>query len=332
MTALSIIVPVYNVVEFLPQCVESILAQTYTDFELILADDGSTDGSGALCDRLALRDSRIRVLHQENSGVVAARRSGVRLAKGAYIGFVDGDDWVEPDMYALLMRAAEHCDLAVCGFSIDYPDCSHPVHNSLLESDTADGRVWEFYDGAALRWRLHPNTVNKVFRRDILLPILERADDRITFGEDAALTLPYLLRTGKIVLVPQSLYHYRQRRNSITRAYDPALPERIAVLTAFLRRAFQNAPQGYAAQLAQYFGYLEVLLAKNESRLPGSVRDRARRLRTVLPPPKVPGVGGLCPRRWNFDTLLLFLLRHGRYVCSAALLGLWRRRVGLKRL
>lgn len=101
---LSIIVPVYNILEYLPRCVHSITAQTYTNLEILLVDDGSTDGTGQLCDALAKEDGRIRVLHKENGGSSSARNLGIAQAKGEYFGFVDSDDYIEPDMYERLYR------------------------------------------------------------------------------------------------------------------------------------------------------------------------------------------------------------------------------------
>ena len=113
MPKLSVIVPVYNTEKYLRDCVDSILAQSFPDFELILVDDGSTDGSGAICDECAARDSRIRVIHQQNSGATVARRSGVRIAQGEYVTFVDSDDWIDKDMYRIML-AWEPADVLIC--------------------------------------------------------------------------------------------------------------------------------------------------------------------------------------------------------------------------
>ena len=96
---LSIIVPVYNVGSFLPKCINSIISQTFTDFELILVDDGSTDNSVEICDAAAKKDSRVRVIHKENGGVVSARKAGLSVAVGKYAGYVDGDDWIDEHKY-----------------------------------------------------------------------------------------------------------------------------------------------------------------------------------------------------------------------------------------
>ena len=107
MPKVSIIVPVYNVEPYLRQCLDSILAQTFTDWECILVDDGSKDGSGAICDEYAEKDSRFRVVHQENKGSSAARNEGLSLSKGIYLSFIDSDDWVENNYLERLLEIAE---------------------------------------------------------------------------------------------------------------------------------------------------------------------------------------------------------------------------------
>ena len=104
---LSIIVPVYNVAAYLPRCVDSILAQSYKNLEIFLVDDGSADDSGRICDAYAEKDHRIRVIHKENGGLSSARNAALAVASGAYIGFVDSDDWIEPEMYGQMLTLME---------------------------------------------------------------------------------------------------------------------------------------------------------------------------------------------------------------------------------
>lgn len=117
---ISIIVPVYNVEKYLKRCIDSILKQTFTDFELILVDDGSIDSSGMLCDKFAVQDKRIRVLHKKNGGASSARNCGLDIAVGKYIAFVDSDDWIEPCMYECLYRILKEngAQMAGCGMRI----------------------------------------------------------------------------------------------------------------------------------------------------------------------------------------------------------------------
>src|SRR5690625_1561660 len=117
-TEISIIVPVYNLEDLLPRCIDSILAQTYTNFELILVNDGSTDGSGEICKKYASGDSRIKVIHKENGGVASSRNAGLLAASGKYIGFVDNDDYIHPYMFEILYQTAvsHSADIVVCDF------------------------------------------------------------------------------------------------------------------------------------------------------------------------------------------------------------------------
>ena len=117
---ISIIVPVYKVEKYLQKCIDSILAQTFRDFELILVDDGSPDNCPALCDAAAQKDARIRVIHQKNGGLSAARNAGLDIARGEWIGFVDSDDAIEPEMYKTLYDIAvqENADVVVCNFRL----------------------------------------------------------------------------------------------------------------------------------------------------------------------------------------------------------------------
>ena len=121
---ISIIVPVYNVESYLRKCLDSILAQTYRDLEILVVDDGSTDGSGAICDEYAGKDDRIKVFHTENKGLSCARNLGLDSANGDWIGFVDSDDWIELDMYEVLLRKAEKtgADVVECGVYEEHSD------------------------------------------------------------------------------------------------------------------------------------------------------------------------------------------------------------------
>lgn len=115
MKKISIIVPVYNVERYIERCVESICQQTYTNTEIILVDDGSTDSSGKICDEIAVKDPRIRVIHQQNSGLSAARNAGLAVAKGEYIAFVDSDDYIAQEMYSVMIENMEKYDLDIIG-------------------------------------------------------------------------------------------------------------------------------------------------------------------------------------------------------------------------
>ena len=119
---ISVIVPVYNIEEYLPQCIDSIINQSYGELEIILVDDGSTDSGGNICDRYARMDSRIKVIHKENGGLVSARKAGVNRAAGEYVTFVDGDDWIEQDAYQKLIDSGQGADIIAFACYEEYGD------------------------------------------------------------------------------------------------------------------------------------------------------------------------------------------------------------------
>lgn len=139
----SVIVPVYNILDYLPRCVDSICSQTYRNLEILLVDDGSTDGTSDLCDRLAQKDERIRVFHKENGGSSSARNLGIREAKGDYLGFIDSDDYIDADMYERLVQAVQEYQAAIAQVGRDEIDtdgkkrpdvCIPPKETILIKS------------------------------------------------------------------------------------------------------------------------------------------------------------------------------------------------------
>ena len=155
MVDISVIVPVYNVEELLPRCVESIMAQTKENIEIILVDDGATDGSGAVCDDYAQKDERIRVIHKPNGGLTSAWKAGAQAAKGAYLGFIDSDDWIDEDMYERMWESAVKydSDMVVCGLVFDYEDQSIEKRQEISDFQK------EFYDRTELE-ALFPTLIN----------------------------------------------------------------------------------------------------------------------------------------------------------------------------
>ena len=215
---ISVIIPVYNVAEYLPQCLESVCTQTYQNLEILLVDDGSTDGSGRICDEWKSRDSRINVIHKENGGVSSARNEGLKMSKGDFIGFVDSDDWIEADMYEKLMKIIGTSDAVTCGY-MDYPygdedapvpkgtknlaPCSYPdAIIALFERNGYFTTLWS---------KLFRRSV--VFRNEKYIPL----DISLSFGEDEVWLCRVLKRCSSIAFVPEPLYHWRPRAGSVTR-------------------------------------------------------------------------------------------------------------------
>ncbi|WP_275400788.1 glycosyltransferase family 2 protein [Enterococcus faecium] len=214
MCEISIIVPVYKVEPYLRKCVDSILAQTFTDFEVILVDDGSPDNSGKICDEYASKDSRVRVIHKKNGGLSSARNAGIDVARGKYLGFVDSDDYIEKDMYELLYDniVKEQADLSICGIYDIYAGKKVkilPEEYKVLDKVSAMKIVLE-----AQSFSVH--AVNKLYKKELFSKI--RYPENI-ITEDAAVILDILEQTNKVVADSRQKYYYFHRENSISTNY-----------------------------------------------------------------------------------------------------------------
>ena len=203
---ISIIVPVYNVEKYLSRCLDSILAQTYTDYELILVDDGSTDTSGALVDEYALKDSRIRAFHGENKGLSGARNRGLDNAKGEYICFVDSDDWIEPTYLKELYDLIEdrQADLAICGYKKNNGDiCIIQPDEENVTEETGVDAIDNLYGAGCLQYIV---AWNKLYKKELFDGV------RFPMGmihEDEVICTQILVRAGKVVRTDRILYNYR---------------------------------------------------------------------------------------------------------------------------
>lgn len=213
---ISIIVPIYKVEKFLPKCIESILNQTYLDFELILVDDGSPDKCPEICDEYAAKDQRIIVIHQKNSGVSAARNAGLKRAQGQYIGFVDPDDFIASDMYEKMVQAMETSDvqLVICGY--DYVDEDGKVIQTYSERKDeviTQKEVLKCYFDMPPSIRL--GVWNKLFINSLLHGI--EFTEGIKGAEDAEVLGKYLQMVNQTFFVHKPLYKNCERQGSATR-------------------------------------------------------------------------------------------------------------------
>lgn len=250
---LSIIVPIYRVELYLPQCIESVLSQNYQDFELILVDDGSPDNCADICDEYARKDNRIKVIHKTNGGLVSARKAGLQLAKGKYIGYVDGDDWVDPEFYENMMKVAcqSDTDIVAAGFIKDIGDnCS--IKTNVLpcglytkERVAAEVIPSMMFDTDYAEPGLFTYVWNKVFKRSVLYQIQMDVPDGISLGEDAACVYPAVLKANTICITDDCYYHYRQRADSMLKISDNYREDYVGYQTlyAFLKDRFENITQ-----------------------------------------------------------------------------------------
>ena len=213
---LSVIVPVYNTKPYLQECFDSLLGQSYQNIEIIVVDDGSTDGSAELCDEYAQKEPRIKVYHQPNSGVSSARNLGIDKCQGEYVSFMDSDDQILPDIYSVMIKSmkAERVGLAVSSFTFWYPEnggeeqCfKHSVEGLLYRDDA----MCEMLKPKSYRCYLY----NKVFLGDVLRsnPDL-RLDISLKMMEDLDFVIRYVTHIERAVFLPQSYYLYRMRSDS----------------------------------------------------------------------------------------------------------------------
>lgn len=205
---ISAIIPVYNAEPFLPACLDSVLAQTHRELEIILVNDGSTDGSGAICDRYAAMDDRIRVVHQENGGVSRARNRGLELATGEAVSFIDSDDTMEPNMYELLVELMQKhgADISHCGYKHLVRDEVRLVNDTRqILCQTRDEALDCFVSGRLFGGGLW----NKLFRRELLEGLSFRED--LKNNEDILFNFEAFRRAGHSVFADYPLYNYVAR-------------------------------------------------------------------------------------------------------------------------
>ena len=209
---ISVIIPVYNVEKYIANCVESVLNQTYANFEVILVDDGSPDNSGAICDKYAMKDSRVRVIHKQNKGVSAARNTGIDESRGKYICFIDSDDWIEATYLEDFVKCGLNPNCIIySGIVNDYDDSHHAIACQYV-NDFTDRNLGDFI----VKYRLIHNGYPwaKILSRETIIDNNLRFDARISFHEDHLFVLNYLRHVKSIGTVSNIGYHYMHHDGS----------------------------------------------------------------------------------------------------------------------
>lgn len=288
-TLISVIVPVYKVEPYLRKCVESIQAQTHRNLEIILVDDGSPDTCGVICDELAAQDARIQVIHKENGGLSSARNAGLEIAQGEYIGFVDSDDWLEPEAYEWLLDMALSEDVRlVCAGRYDCTSWSGtrqvglcPSAREVISGQELARRIfrWENVDSAA--W-------DKLYHRSLFREIRYPVG---VVSEDVPTTYRIALEAGRVGMLDKPVYNYFHRPGSITTAsFSPKALQPSGHTEKVLAHIRQEYPElsdsatyfhlrhlGYVCQTME-IGGPEVMTEYRKA-----YREKRRQLRTFLP-------------------------------------------------
>ncbi len=267
----SVIVPVYNKKEYLEQCIDSILTQTYKRLELILVDDASSDGSGEICDSYAERDDRVQVIHRENGGPTAACVAGMAAASGGYYMFVDSDDYVEQEMVSEMADRLKGApgEIVCCGYVMEKQRGTERVGSGVEPG---------IYDGDRLREQIKAALIGvekKVIPLSRCMKLCEKSlfegnetfyDYSLRFGDDANLMYPALLASSRVVVMKDAFYyHYRYVAGSLAHSYDAGLLAGVERLMEILKRTAEEkkAPDAAAAVTREYCYMLLYVMKMN---------------------------------------------------------------------
>lgn len=245
---ISIIIPVYNTQDYLSECIESVLKQTYKNLEIILVDDGSNDNSAQICDDYARKFERIKVIHQKNVGALKARKAGLKQAVGKYIGFIDSDDWIEANMYEMLHLRAVETNAKVVTSLI----CKEYSNKSIIIKDAVEPGVYRANDrdnnlyhrllncGNFTDGGIHASLCTKLIENNLVRIYMDAVDERIVNGDDAAVLYPALAFADTVCVTDFVMYHYRMRDDSITHSIDERHFERTNHLYLHLKSLFSK--------------------------------------------------------------------------------------------
>lgn len=301
----SIIVPVYNKEDYLYECVESVLNQTCSDFELILVDDGSTDSSPDICDKYAISDSRIKVVHKENGGLVSARKAGARLASGQYILNIDSDDCIVEHALDTLKGVIDKYQPDIVGFKfsrfndagiIDFGGYS--ISDGLYDSkEMTNAKKTFLYNPKKpfFSFGIGPNLCLKAIKNNIYVKWQLATSDEIIMGEDLSVFAPCLMEANNIYLIDEALYSYRIYGDSITSTYRENEFDNLSILVNYLKKNIMCSNYDIDYQLSSYitFRVFEILIGiasnskdyysfKSEvSKLPLSMWNCVRKFKAV---------------------------------------------------
>ena len=285
---ISVIIPVYNVAQYLPECMNSILNQDHRNLEVILIDDGSKDDSGTICDGYAAADSRVKVIHQQNGGAAAAKNTGLRMATGEYLSFVDADDYLEPNVYGYMVKVLEEtgADAIHCNFREVYQNRGE---DSLVNKGRSLCSSREYLARFTKDWSC-PLLWNKLYKRSLFEGVFFEEGHKI---DDEYFTYQGFLRECTIVCDEKIVYNYRKRRSSVMSrpeaatqrlmdCLDSIVKRRAKVLAVFpeLKKVYDENYMDAIWYLSENFGMTEETIRV----LKGHLKAYFRQKGNTLPP------------------------------------------------
>lgn len=268
---ISVIIPIYNVYDYLEECLDSLCRQTYKNIEVILVDDGSTDKSNELCRAYLEKDGRFRLIEKSNGGQISARKAGLRSANGTYIAFVDADDWVDDDFLEQVLpyiTGKDAADIVAFGCVEEYLEYGVKKWNSV-EAGIYRGCDLELLQHEMLmtdnffEWGILPHLCDKIMKKEIVERNIGVVADTITFGEDAACVFPCMLDTESVAILRTAPYHYRQREGSAVKEMRELERANFMGLYRVLGKAFGDERR-LQEQLRYYMFFALLLKAYSE--------------------------------------------------------------------
>lgn len=241
---ISVIVPIYNVEQYLKKCIDSIVNQTYKNLEIILVNDGSLDNSGKICDEYAKNDDRIKVIHKNNGGLSDARNAGLEVITGDFISFIDSDDWIDLDNYEVMIKniIKYNADMAVTNINYVYKDrFKHKYNEEKIRTFNKEEAMGELITGGLIQ----PVVWNKLYKKEIIDDMKFKVGK---LNEDEFFTYKICSRAEKIIYIPNVLYQYRQRRNSIMGTYSLKRLDGVEALCERMKFIKCKFPQLYSQE------------------------------------------------------------------------------------
>ncbi len=278
----SVIVPIYNIEKYLTRCIDSVLAQSFADYELILVDDGSPDNCGTICDEYAAKDKRIKVIHKENGGLVSARQAGIKEAVGDYVFHLDGDDAVLPDALESAYEIIKKHSPDIVSFS--HKRCIDGVVGEVVEDLVDEG----LYTKQDMEKKIYPNLLSnkdmknlfyflwgKAIKRELATKYQLIVNTKISQGEDVSCTTPCYLDSDTVYMSKKPIYLYTVRNDSLTTNFKTAQITQIADTIIGLRNLDIKKPGDFSKQISRYsfFMCFAILAAAAEGNHFGSINE-----------------------------------------------------------
>ena len=297
-TTFSIIVPIYKVEKYLNKCIDSILNQTYQDFELILVDDGSPDNCPQICDEYAEKDKRVRVIHKNNAGLVAARNTGIKAAKGEYVCYVDGDDWILDNLLQTVWdKAISKYDVemvvysAVRQFTDTQEQIPKAVPEGLYNKNKLKTDVYPYmmYDSRKTfcTGLIFPVAWNKIFKRDFLLKHYCK-EERIRMGEDNAFIFECLYASENVFFCDDILYIYNQLNvESMVHSYDSNRFDNNKLLTGYIEKRMGKKDKVIDEQINAFKAYWLIMAVFHEVKSDRKIIAASKHIRKKIKETKV---------------------------------------------